>query len=307
MIKNSNLEILFLAIVISLANLPFSNSLWANQSGSKLVEKICQIDTYIQHSLKSKAVLPQELLIVVDVDGTLTDVANPNSIHSGVKARGSSVTMIDRLLADHVKVVISSAWHDFSATLHRLDEIGLGKNPGLKSTHENSYPDSINPRSAEISVTQDQAEHTAHSKISVEYARSGQVVSVRAQDELDHKYFSQKALAPYLVWSAAEMAQMRRVIVIEDSVRNINQFDSDIKKHNLFPNAKIEYFLLGSADVDPHPAQDLHSSENGHACNPTDADAIIPYQIETSSEEKFVLKAPPFKKKLPAPVQGSSL
>jgi hypothetical protein len=271
-----------------------SPSLWANDSGSKLVEKICQVDHYIHSSLKSKAVLPEELLVIFDVDGTLTNLGHPDSRNSAVKARGNSVEMVEELLAEHVKITVSSAWHDFSGTLHRLQEIGISRNPLLVKAHENSYPDTVSSRYAEIAITQDAGSNHVSSKIDVDYVRLGKIVSVRDHEGPDHKYYYQKALAPYVVWSVEELAKIRRVILVEDSRRNVTIFDEDVRKYHLYPNAKVEYFVLGPPESDPKMGDDIR--DKSHACNSSGGDSIKPYQPEIEEEEKVTLKLPPGRK-----------
>ena len=70
---------------------------------------------------------PQEIAVILDVDGTLTMHADPNLGKSNVptQAKGNSVEIVKDLENLGVIIIFSSAWNIFQETIMKLTDLGL--------------------------------------------------------------------------------------------------------------------------------------------------------------------------------------
>lgn len=179
---------------------------------------------------------PKDTLVILDVDGTLTNCSDPNGpcINPDVLApRGNAVNFVKQLSENGYHLVVSSAWNKFSDTLERLKKIGLADT--LKIMPEKEDDCSIKSLTAEVKIEL------------LDYCKNGLVASVRDMFNYREKFFRQKALAVYFVHPNLDMNTIKHVVFADDSPGNIKIFKEDIIKYSLFPNAKIDTFSLTSA------------------------------------------------------------
>lgn len=181
---------------------------------------------------------PASTLVVLDVDGTLTNYSDPSAHGPAdiLKARGNATAWVNGLSAKGYKVVIASAWDKFPETLGRLEKIGIseavrGKGAGA--------------------CAQDKDMTFGGAKFKVSYCHVGNVASV--QDKaVDPRYFRQKAFAYQLVYPALDLSTIKNVVFGDDSSGNITYFKKDVARAKLFPNAKIDYFFIKPAKGGDH-------------------------------------------------------
>ncbi|MBW8310063.1 MAG: hypothetical protein K0M45_10610 [Candidatus Paracaedibacteraceae bacterium] len=99
------------------------------------VPSISEMTAQIYNFLQSGRA-PEEISVVLDVDGTLTNQADPTSIKPEdiVVERGAAVKFVQWLIRQKINVVFASAWHKiiegdplagFRETLGRLEKLGF--------------------------------------------------------------------------------------------------------------------------------------------------------------------------------------
>src|SRR5208283_2815476 len=105
---------------IILSTLCSTSPIWAK---SLEFEKLSNVGDYIQKELS--IFKPEDILVIFDVDGTLTDEGEP----SGKKAapRDHSIALVKKLKVQGVQLVASSAWDDFKSVVVRVDQLGLAE------------------------------------------------------------------------------------------------------------------------------------------------------------------------------------
>lgn len=189
-----------------------------------LNSSIKNIYEYINKLLIS-GVSPESILLVLDVDGTLTNYSNPND-HIGQPAepRGDSVQFVKDMVNKGVKVVVSSAWkvqeasgsfddrEGFRQTLRRLRDLKLDEVLKLDTNTQ--------PKCGAQSIF----------RISVGYCHLGLVASV-GSDYFD--YYRRKAFAFKYVYPDLDLDTIKYVIFADDSEENIAEFRKDILRIGL--------------------------------------------------------------------------
>lgn len=184
-----------------------------------------------------------KMLVVFDVDGTLTNKSNPES-PGGIEARGGAVALVRLLKNLGVKVVSSSAWDDFGETIKRLDNLGLSKDLGLRGEKKFKARDLYFDMKSH-KLTQKKPKKKEAQPVTI--VQQGNVASVKTEGQ----YFRNKAIAPYTIYSARKLDKdVKAVFFIDDSEANIETFISDVKQYNLYRKAKyIDVLPLYSSDV----------------------------------------------------------
>lgn len=68
-----------------------------------------------------------ETLLIVDVDGTITNERDPNQLkpHQPATKRGESVENLRKLMTERASVIFCSAWYDINAVIKRLEQVGF--------------------------------------------------------------------------------------------------------------------------------------------------------------------------------------
>jgi hypothetical protein len=220
-------------------------------------------------------VKPEEIAVVLDVDGTLTDHSQPGK--HPVKPRYDSTDVVCKLINQHVNVVISSAWNIFDETLGRLTALGLAKDLGIMDPSQTKFG-TFNVNGTFF-----------------DYIYLGKVVSVRKHPCLDDIYYRQKALAPYVLGFGTNI---KKVIFADDSGSNIQIFKEDIKKYKLYPKAD-HVSIVGLTFIDGMKMKEIRKGKKKKLKHDTKAkpqhatDQLI---IEPKTREKLVRQMTPYSK-----------
>lgn len=203
------------------------------------------IKTYTGNLLK-EGVLPKSILLVLDVDGVITNYSNPKDALSpeSIGARGESVSFIINMITLGVNIVLSSGWPCFEETLQRLRNIGLEER--LQISNADSYTKNDN--------------HMLFEDICTKFCCFGLVASVSYSDMstmcFGKSYYHQKAFAYKLVYPELEEDRITHVIFGDDSDQAVWDFEKDFNilknKKDLFKTANIKLFTLSRARGEPY-------------------------------------------------------
>ncbi len=199
------------------------------------------IKAYTGNLLK-EGVLPKSILLVLDVDGVITNYSNPKDALSpeSIGARGESVSFIINMIALGVNIVLSSGWPCFEETLQRLRNIGLEailQIPSIESCAKNDN-------------------HILFEDIPTNCCHAGLVASVSYHDtfisSLDKpSYYHQKAFAYKFVYPELEEHTITHLVFGDDSDQAVKDFERDFnvlkEKKGLFGAAHLKFFTLCKA------------------------------------------------------------
>ena len=195
-----------------------------------------QVEEHVE-KLLGNGFTAEQILLVLDVDGTLTNYSDPDD-HKNDKpfgARGNATNFVTGMVNSGVQVVVSSAWDKFEDTLGRLEKIGLSE--------------ALNVNRNDIKCNNDELE--LNNKIfKLNYCKVGFVASVMDVD-FNSIFYRQKAFAFKYVYPEMDMTQIKHVVFADDSGGNIKIFKEDIERSQLFPMAHIDTFLLSLAEGQP--------------------------------------------------------
>jgi hypothetical protein len=194
-----------------------------------------QVKTYTENLLE-KGVQPESILLVLDVDGTVTNFSSPTGENIG--ARGASVSFIEEMLTLGVKIVLSSAWPSFEETLQRLRAIGLEEILKIPNTSSWLKKDG----------------HILYDDTNTKYCHLGLVASVgyfSPESYLKTPHYYQKAFAYKLAYPDLSEQTIAHLIFGDDAEQPIRDFERDINtlKNNkgLFTSAEVKLFRLSVA------------------------------------------------------------
>jgi len=193
---------------------------------------------------------PSTTLVVLDVDGTLTNHPSPTEKYSTpLGPRGESVGFVNELIDKGFNVVLSSAWAPFDETLGRLKVLGLLEKVGASEKG-----------SCEKNIDFDE-------NIKVTVCKSGRVVSVQDESKVNFQYkigdsekswmantdgyFRQKAFSFKFAEPAIDPSKITDVVFVDDSGGNIDYWNMDIARTGIFEKANIKAYLLLGAKNDP--------------------------------------------------------
>lgn len=131
---------------------------------------------------------PEEIAIISDNDGVLTDQSNPGP--RPAKPRGDMVKVLKEWHKKGIFVTVSSAWDIFNETLDKLRTLGLTDTLGLKPDDSDSDSDSENETvSATISSTDTTIFNSDHSRAQAEEAATREAAEM-SQPRLDNPIHS---------------------------------------------------------------------------------------------------------------------
>ncbi len=189
---------------------------------------LCDVEDYMNDLLKKQK--PSSILLVLDVDGTLTNYSQPDDDHE-ILERGNAVNFVTNMINIGVNVVISSAWPEFEETQKRLKELDLltilkAEKPGIE------YVGNLGLKHLNI---QFQCYHSGH-------------LSCVKDPGISEDYYRQKSLAYKLVYSDLKEDNITHVVFADDSKGNVQHFMSDLERAKLFSKAEIKTFILSQVD-----------------------------------------------------------
>jgi YD repeat-containing protein len=146
----------------------------------------------VKKGLLTGGLKSDDVAIVFDIDGTLTDLPEPEE---GVVPgkRPGAVELIQELSRNHFNIVASSAWSTFH-TPETLRSLGLTREFGIIDSHTVSH------NNVDVKIKDNFGEeHT------FKYNQFGNAVSVK---EGNVKFFRHKALAPYIALCPKPLEQL---------------------------------------------------------------------------------------------------
>lgn len=207
-----------------------------NPNDNNMPKNFEDIKIYTEKLLE-KGVQPQSILLILDVDGTVTNFSNPTESpnQEDIKARGDSVSFIEKMVTVGVNIVLSSAWPSFEETLQRLKNLHLEEILKIPNALPWAYQDT----------------HMLYNDINIKYCHAGLVASVGYFVPLGFfkvPHYYQKAFAYKLVYPDLNEHTITHVIFGDDNEQPIKDFERDINtlkdKKGLFTSAEVKLFRL---------------------------------------------------------------
>lgn len=209
--------------------------------------------------LIGKGIKPQEILVVFDVDGTLTMDSTPDPSHTALP-KNQAPQVIKVLSQMGVRIVISSAWKDFNQTKKTINELGLGF------------------------LLQGLSYMRLYERFNV--AKAGSVVSVQDTTQ-PTVYYRKKAHAPRFVYPDAVLESVKRVIFCDDSSGNIEEFKNDMAEYDEYIYGSVvpvDYIEINSkaAPYEPQRAAQSRPQQLNQFSSPQFSSAQLPsYQFSS--------------------------
>lgn len=176
-------------------------------------------------------VVPQQIVVILDVDGTLVDPADSKTSKSKYMLRDYALGMISDLSNQGVHIVISSAWNMFGETLVKLRETGISDQIGLGKTFD------VNRGLDEIK------DKVANKKIAIKYRSVHKIASVQ-DSAVDPIFFRQKALAPRFVLSKSDLKQITHVALVDNDDVDIGHCPQDLRRFDIYGESMKSVFLF---------------------------------------------------------------
>lgn len=167
------------------------------------------VELYVRDLLEKSKLNPDQIGLVLDVDGTLTNYSDPKAHQSPAQGRGNAVPFVKNCIIKGVRVVVSSAWTPFGETIQRLKDIGLGDVLGING--------------GEIQKGEQILFDT-----SVEYVYLGRVASVKGKTTDTDDYFRLKPFAFHYVFPNLDLKTIKYWIFADDNSDNISLFSQYI-------------------------------------------------------------------------------
>ena len=233
---------------------------------STLTARLDKIYTYNNVTLNEAATVlnelirshinPEEVLLILDVDGVLTAQSIPSlDPFSYVTARSNIVDWIKFLREKGVNIVASSAWNryelpflkkGFHETVRRLKNLGLTDVLSLQSESETKTTTELREFSAE-----------GNPLIPIFSYSNGNCCSVTADQEfcdayktreeltqLKEPYFRHKALAAYVLFPLKKLKKIKYVFFLDDSLSNTTIFEKTVREYGLYKKAHVYIYTV---------------------------------------------------------------
>jgi hypothetical protein len=197
---------------------------------------------------QEKKIPYSKMLVVLDVEGTITNQPNPKGVGE-TDARGGAVELINILKNLDVKVIASSSSKDFNQTVGQIEHLNLSKSFELtnkkKSREHEVYFDGDSHKISSQKPKKRKAKESDVEKVKVE--RNGNVAAVTTEGNSSQH----QAIAPYIIYPAKKLdKKTKAVFFADDSQTNIQSFIEDVEQYHLYRKAKyIDIFPLYPRDV----------------------------------------------------------
>lgn len=220
-------------------------------SASSISVLVPLVDAHIKQGVD-----PRKIWVVLDVDGTLTRLADPAKSTGVVEERGSSRAVVNYLWKAGVHLIFSSAWPSyqinpkigFSETMQRLLKLNFGID-GLIGDGDNFSKGCSFVNGA-----------------SFDFIKDGAVVSVHRAFTYD-PYSRAKALAPHF-YDSEQASEMQVLLFADDSVgprSNTGIFQSDLRLVRPYPNLEVLYVVGIDNKYAYTESQDVVEKLDGYA------------------------------------------
>jgi len=220
------------------ATLSDSNNNASGQSPANIHKIItCNSIEEVQNDhINKKIDINNNVLLITDVDGTLTNHAEPSKLNENEAShpRDGIMNMIPYYKKRGCNIIAASAWDHFGpgkrpsmpkdvGTLGRIQQIGLADifniNTSIKTTHEDG---------------------------NISYNICGYVISARNKNT-NNPYYGEKALTPYYhpeIKDKLEKGIIKTVIFMDDSEGRTSDFNNHIIKYNLYKGCNVYIYYV---------------------------------------------------------------
>jgi hypothetical protein len=194
------------------------------------VANIYDVQKHVMTRIEKGKIKPEELLVIFDVHGTLSDEPTPKPEHVKLRPRTNAIEFVYYLVSMKIKRLAASAWPWVEQVEQGLIDLGLQEAFQIeigKRQHAKYYE--IRPH--------------ARFDIPVTYVRNGGLVSVELfSDVVPEKLVSYraKALTPYIALSPADLLHLKEIIFIDDRKSNVQAFRDMVDQYHLFRFATVE-------------------------------------------------------------------
>lgn len=235
----------------------------------------------IMNAIASKGA--SNVLVVFDLDGTLTMEQNPDDTEYGIKAtrpRVAFVNFLQYLLDNGVQVIISSAWDKFEGTVGRIQAIGLS---GMLAGETQEFSGNIDVKFRDRWDTE-----------RVNILQNGSVISC-SEPRTENRYFRHKAFAALY---ATKSAKGTAYFLIDDSDKNVKLFGEDMQGYTadtfLIPAPSRQYAQMPSSklvaiaarDLKSYPIKDIQVLAQYYSINPNQSFASVCRLIAKNNLQK---------------------
>lgn len=223
----------------------------------------------------SQGMDPRKIWVVLDVDGTLTRLADPTKDTGVVEERGFSRAVVNYLWKAGVHLIFSSAWPSyqinpkigFAETMQRLLKLNFGIDGLIGDGASFSKGRSV------------------VNNVSFDFLKEGAVVSVHRAFTYD-PYSRAKALAPHF-YDPEQASEMEVLLFADDSVgsrSNTGIFQNDLRLVRPYPNLKTLYVVGIDNKYTYTEPQDVVEKLNGYV--PFDGIlSSVDYKIKEENED----------------------
>lgn len=186
------------------------------------ISEINDVGIFLMAMLNT-GVKAEEVLVLFDVDGTLTNCSEPKRNKSDYPPRKDALELLQWAKSQQMHLVVSSAARNFVNTLRKLRFLGLAETLGT--------PLNL------ISASQPEILHTSHWENNnntllkekfISY-QSGSVISVRKAGA--EKVFMNKAHAIMYSKPREILNGIKRIVVIDDREDYLHKISSDLKTY----------------------------------------------------------------------------
>jgi len=165
---------------------------------------------------KNPAIKPDEILVIVDNDGTLTLPRQQGS--DNYEAREGTLSFLQALKNAGVHIIIASAHQEFSKTLAKLSAIGALDILGIKRPVSE-------PQLEKSDLLLQEYYGQDRQQVAIEKFQHEQVVSIgRAVEDYD---FDRKAYVPMTLPETTKHA-IKQIYLVDDSITIIQKFIKDL-------------------------------------------------------------------------------
>ncbi|MFZ9595116.1 MAG: hypothetical protein ACO3A2_03470 [Bdellovibrionia bacterium] len=188
------------------------------------VGALSRVSQHIRDLIQS-GTAAQEILVIFDVDGVLTNDSDPKKKADSevFQIRSEVKKVLDDLLTFGVKIQASSAHASFSGTLSKLRSIGLSREFEIDDCREEKI------RTGEVEIEGE----------TLQYSHCGRVISVKGKSDRGYK---RKAFAARLGLQSSEFSKVRRVAFVDDRADFIMQFKND--QVSALGDKIVDYFKM---------------------------------------------------------------
>ncbi|MEN8237232.1 MAG: hypothetical protein ABFQ95_06820 [Pseudomonadota bacterium] len=199
------------------------------------------VEVYMQKLLANEEIEGKNILLVLDLDGTLTNKSSPSDDEA--QPRENAVEFVKNMIDRGVKVVVSSAWHDFDATLKRIRDLGLEKklNPDMKNKECMHHEDKLLSNTklyvcvaGLVSSVRDARKESLEEEAS--FSKEAGLV-------YDKKIFSYQ----FVYQDLGSQGIIKHIVFADDSPQNVATFTNgfvQLQSSGLFENAQQQSFSL---------------------------------------------------------------